>query len=65
MTDTQHPPVNTVRDDFNDATASAPQVSRADEKIDWSHLGVMPAHKEQRRERYLRARRRGLWQEGA
>jgi len=65
MTDTQHSAVNTVRDDLNDAAASPSQVSRADERIDWSHLGVMPAHKEQRRERYLRARRRGLWQEGA
>ena len=32
----------------------------AQERIDWSHLGVLPAHKESRRKRYMRARRRGL-----
>ncbi len=34
-----------------------------DEKLDWSHFGVLPPHKEARRKRFLRAGRSGSWKE--
>jgi hypothetical protein len=64
MTEMPQSSVNAPPAEANDTTGSPPPLFPLEGRIDWSHLGVLPPHKQERRQRYLRARRRGLWQEG-
>lgn len=63
MTDTQHLSSNVDRAEAKEAVLSRQPAREFEARIDWSHLGVLPPHKEWRRNRYVRARRRGLWKD--
>lgn len=63
MTDTQDVPRNTSRNEWRDGGSPPPPEPRGGRAADWSLIDMLPQHKEYRRNRYFRARRRGLQKE--
>jgi hypothetical protein len=53
-----------TRPETKPATLPPPFAREPGGNFDGSHFGVLPPHKPSRRNRYVRARRRGLWKEG-
>ena len=51
------------RPETKPATLPPPSAREPGGNFDGSEFGVLPPHKQSRRNRYVRARRRGLWKE--
>lgn len=58
MSTTPQPGTHAPIAEASDVPRSPSLTLPPDGRIEWSHLGVVPPHKEARRQRFLRGRRR-------